>query len=64
LGFIAGALLLSATYQQVFPRLSQIGNYGAVTLPDLLHVNTWLAVILFVEIVLVLFYFFEKKGIK
>ena len=44
--------------------MSQIGNYGAVTLPDLLHVNTWLAVILFVEIVLVLFYFFEKKGIK
>ncbi len=64
LGFMVGAYLFAKTYTSVFTKISQVGNLGPVTMPDLFHVNTALFIIAFIEITLVLFYFFEKKGIK
>lgn len=64
LGFLTGAYLFGVTYTSVFARISQIANLGAITIPEWLHVNTWLFIIFFVEMTLILFYFLEKKGIK
>jgi len=64
LGFIAGAYFFGETYTSIFTKISRIGNLGSITIPELFHINTWLFIILFVEITLVLFYFLEKKGIK
>ncbi len=63
LGFIAGAYVFAKTYT-FFTKISQIGNFGAITMPDLFHVNTALFIIAFIEVTLLLFYFLEKKGIK
>ena len=63
LGFLTGAFIFGKTYT-FFTKISQIGNLGSITMPELFHVNQWLFIIFFVEMTLVLFYFFEKKGIK
>ena len=43
LGFLAGAMLWGLTYDQVFPPISKILNYGSVVIPDLWNVNAILA---------------------
>jgi len=64
LGFAAGAFLFGKTYTAVFTKISQIANFGSISIPELFHVNQWLFIIFFVEMTLVLFYFLEKKGVK
>jgi uncharacterized protein len=61
-GFLAGAVLWGATYSTVFPQISAFANVGAVTLPALFDLNTWLVVFLFVEMCLFLFWILEKVG--
>ncbi len=61
-GFLAGAVLWGATYATVFPQISSFANVGAVTLPALFDLNTWLVVFLFVEMCLFLFWILEKVG--
>ena len=43
-----GGVLFGATYQSVFMKISTIGSYGQQTLEDILHVNHWLFISLFV----------------
>lgn len=62
LGFLVGAVLWGATYQAVFPQISAVANAGAVTLPALLDLNTWLTIFLFVEMCLFLFWVLERVG--
>ena len=62
LGFLTGAILWGATYPAVFPQISAVANAGAVTLPGLLDLNTWLTIFLFVEMCLFLFWTLEKVG--
>lgn len=62
LGFLTGAVLWGATYPAVFPQISAFANAGAVTLPSLFDLNTWLTVFLFVEMCLFLFWILEKVG--
>ncbi len=62
LGFLTGAVLYGATYQQVFPSISKIINLGSAILPSVFDVNLWLVVSLFVLITLTLFYFLERHG--
>lgn len=62
LGFLGGAFLWGATYPTVFPQISALANLGAVTLPGLLDLNTWLTVFFFVEMCLFLFWILEKVG--
>lgn len=61
-GFLGGALLWGATYPAVFPQISAIANAGAVTLPALMELNTWLTIFFFVEMCLFLFWILEKVG--
>jgi len=48
LGFLVGGVLFGATYQSAFMKISTIGSYGQQTLAEILHVNHWLFVSLFV----------------
>ncbi len=43
-------------------RSQRIANYGNVTLPDLWHINPYLAVTVFTIMALVLFYMIDRMG--
>ncbi len=63
LGFLVGAVIYGLTYQQVFPKISAIANYGNVVLPDLWHINPFLAVGVFALMALALFYAIDRMGL-
>jgi uncharacterized membrane protein YedE/YeeE len=62
LGFLAGAVLFGLTYEQVFPPIARILNYGSVVIPDLWNVNALLAVAVFALMALILFYAIDRMG--
>lgn len=64
LGFLTGAVIFGLTYQQVFPVISKIANYGNVILPDLWNLNPFLTVLTFALISLLLFYLIDRAGLK
>ncbi|HEX7480111.1 MAG TPA: YeeE/YedE thiosulfate transporter family protein [Polyangiales bacterium] len=64
LGLYAGALLFGLGYPKLFPLLARLGNFGSVTLPGVLRVDGWLAVALFWELGLVLFYLLERGPLR
>jgi len=64
LGFLTGAVIYGLTYQQVFPVISAVANYGNATLPDLWNVDPFLFITLFALISLLLFYLIDRAGLK
>jgi hypothetical protein len=64
LGFLTGAVIYGLTYQQVFPTISAIANYGATIIPDLWHVSPFLFITLFTLISVLLFYLIERAGLQ
>ena len=59
-----GAVLYGLTYQQVFPLISGIANYGNVVIPTLWNVSPFLFILLFTLIALLLFYLIDRAGLK
>jgi uncharacterized protein len=59
LGLYTGALVFGALYERIMPLLAGLAPAGAITLADWLHVDPWLCVLLFGEVVLVVFYLLE-----
>ncbi len=63
LGMLAGA----AIYAEVFPVMSRSiltwGREGSITIPQILGVNSWIVIVVFVTVGLALFRWFEKKGL-
>jgi len=57
-------VLFGLTYQQVFPVISGIANYGNVVIPDLWNVSSFLFILLFTLIALMLFYLIDRAGLK
>ncbi len=64
LGFLTGAVIFGLTYQQVFPQISKLANYGSVVLPDLWNINPYLTVLAFALLSLLLFYLIDRVGLK
>lgn len=64
LGFLTGAVIYGLTYQQVFPAISAVANYGAAIIPDLWNVNPFLFITLFTLFSLLLFYLIERAGLQ
>lgn len=62
LGFFTGALIFGLTYQQVFPVISAIANYGNTNIPELWNVSPFLFILLFILITLLLFYLIDRAG--
>jgi uncharacterized membrane protein YedE/YeeE len=63
LGFLVGAVIYGLTYQQIFPAISKIANYGSTTLPDLWNLNPYLSVLFFALMALLLFYLIDRAGL-
>jgi len=64
---MAGMLVGAAAYAEAYPALKQSvlawGDYGKVTLPDLLSMDHWLVILLFVAGGILLLRFIERKGL-
>ena len=64
---IVGMLIGAALYAEAYPFMKRTvltwGDYGKITLPEILGINHWLVIILFVIGWLALFRFFEKRGL-
>lgn len=55
-------MLYGLTYQQVFPQISALANYGNAILPELWNVSPFLFILLFSLISLLLFYLIDRAG--
>jgi hypothetical protein len=64
LGFLVGAVIYGLTYQQVFPLISGIANYGNVVIPELWNVSSFLFITFFALTSLMLFYLIDRVGMK
>jgi len=64
LGFLTGAVIYGLTYQQIFPAISAIANYGSTTIPDLWNLNPFLTILVFALMSLLLFYMIDRAGWK
>jgi hypothetical protein len=62
LGFLTGAVIYGLTYQQVFPAISAIANYGNVNMPDLWNLDPFLFILTFALMALLLFYLIDRAG--
>ncbi|MHB8121403.1 MAG: YeeE/YedE thiosulfate transporter family protein [Desulfuromonadaceae bacterium] len=64
---IAGMLVGAGLYAEAFPTMKATvltwGNFGKITLPQLLGINHWIVIIPIVAGALFLFRWFEKKGL-
>jgi uncharacterized membrane protein YedE/YeeE len=63
LGMLAGAGLFAETYPFLKKTVLTWGNLGDITLPRILHINHWFIIVIFVAGGLLLFRWFEKKGL-
>jgi hypothetical protein len=64
LGFSVGAALFGMTYEQIFPQISKLANYGSEVIPDLWNLNPYLTVLAFALMALLLFYFIDRVGMQ
>ncbi len=61
IGMIVGAAIYAEVYPAVKSSILTWGNYGKITLPDVLGLNHWIVIAIVTVIYLLLFYLFEKK---
>ena len=64
---ILGMLTGAALYAEAFPYLKKTvltwGDFGKITLPQVLGISHWVVITIFIISGLMLFYWFEKKGL-
>jgi len=63
LGMIFGAAVFAEVYPQLKESVLSWGDYGKITLPQLLGVNHWLVVVAMIVLALGMFLWFEKRGL-
>ena len=63
LGMIAGASLFAEVYPWLMQTVYTWGDFGEVTIPQLLGLNHWLIIPIFIVLVVLLFRWFENKGL-
>lgn len=62
-GMVVGAALFAEAYPFLQRTVLTWGNYGKITLPQVLGISPWPVVIVFIIVGLVVFRWFEKKGL-
>ena len=62
LGFLTGAVIFGLTYQQVFPPINAIANYGNAIIPELWNVSAFLFIVMFSLMSVLLFYMIDRVG--
>ncbi len=63
LGMILGAAVFAEFYPALKATVYTWGNFGKITLPEVLGVSHWVVIPVFVVAGLSLFWWFEKKGL-
>jgi uncharacterized membrane protein YedE/YeeE len=63
IGMLVGAAIFAEVYPALKTNILTWGNFGEITLPQLLGLSHWVIVPAFVVGALVLFWWFEKKGL-
>lgn len=63
IGMLIGAAIFAEVYPALKPNIISWGSYGKVTIPEVLGINHWIIIVIFIALVLVLFKWFEKKKI-
>jgi uncharacterized membrane protein YedE/YeeE len=63
LGMIAGAALYAEVYPIMKSTVLTWGSFGKITLPEVLNINHWVIIVVFVIGFILLFSWFEKKKI-
>jgi uncharacterized membrane protein YedE/YeeE len=63
LGMIAGAAVFAEIYPILKTSVYTWGNFGRITLPQVLGVNHWAIILLFIPCGAVLFWWLEKKNL-
>lgn len=63
LGMITGAALYAEAYAHLQKNLLTWGNFGKLTLPGALGVSPWVVIPVLVVVFILVFVFFEKKGL-
>ena len=63
LGMILGAGLYAEAYPFMKSTVLTWGNFGKITLPGVLGINHWIVIVILVVVFIVLFRWFEKKGL-
>jgi uncharacterized membrane protein YedE/YeeE len=62
-GMLAGAALYAEAYAYLQKNLLAVGNLGKLTLPGVLGVGAWAVIPILVAVFILVFVFFEKKGL-
>jgi uncharacterized membrane protein YedE/YeeE len=63
LGMLLGAALSAETYPFMKKTILTWGDFGKITIPQMLGINHWIVIPFFIVGGLLLFYWFEKKGL-
>ena len=63
LGMLTGAALFAEAYPGLKKTVLTWGNFGKITLPQILGMNHWVIIVLFIIGGLALFWWFEKRGL-
>jgi uncharacterized membrane protein YedE/YeeE len=63
LGMLAGAAVFAETYPGLKKTVLTWGDLGKITIPQILHINHWIIIIILIIGGLLLFRWFEKKGL-
>ena len=62
-GMLAGGALHAWAYPFLKNNIETIGDFGKITVPQILGINHWIVILVFSAVVLLSFIFFEKKGL-
>ena len=63
LGMLLGAALYAESYPFMKKTVLTWGDFGKITLPEVLGINHWLIILVFVAAAIGLFRWFEQKGL-
>jgi hypothetical protein len=63
IGMLVGAAIFAEVYSSLKTNVLTWGNFGEITLPQLLGLSHWVIVPVFIVGALVLFWWFEKRGL-
>ena len=63
LGMLVGAALFAESYPALKKTVLTWGDLGKITLPQILGINHWVLIVIFILGGLLLFWWFERKGL-
>ncbi len=63
IGMLFGGSIYALAYPFLKANVISLGNFGKITLPQVLGVNHWVIIVVFIAVIVLMFRFFEKKAL-